>query len=513
MQTEIDQEMDAVDVLNSATRNLTRVDDLESGVSALAWWAGAIVGARTDLSVYLLDDRGRLNDLSGATSSSTRSTARRRQVLSRGTPEIVDVGSKRSKALFPLLGRGDRSIGVMEVTAPSTALRPRLAHLEVLANQMASIAGLFGMERRWRSRMTSITRLLDLRPVLAGCTTPEEVLGSSIRYVGNILDASVAGWIADDPGADSAWRFVGSKGIGVRRQGLLADGVLRRNEIPARFTAVTGHTEVSVVDSTRAVLVLAVPDDEAHIVGPLASMIDEGIQNVEAEQQISVRARQLDLGLAVTAHEIRGPLLGAGAALDSIRSSGVWTDTDRDLLRRTRKELGELAGRADGLLRWASTSGPSRGRALDLLPVVRSAVAACGRDVARVHVNAIGTFRVRASARQLRSAVTNLIRNALAYSPPDGDVRVSVSSADGWVTVDIEDEGPGVPQEMQTSIFDPFARGPAIGNPEGAGLGLFIARRVVEAHGGSLRLMEGSPTTFRIRLPAASEGRKRPSAS
>ena len=92
-------------------------------------------------------------------------------------------------------------------------------------------------------------------------------------------------------------------------------------------------------------------------------------------------------------------------------------------------------------------------------------------------------------------------------------MRVSVSSIAGWTTVDVEDEGPGIPDEVQTSIFDPFARGPAAGISEGAGLGLFIARRVVEAHGGSLGLVDGSPTTFRIRLPAAMEEGRLPSVS
>jgi signal transduction histidine kinase len=125
-----------------------------------------------------------------------------------------------------------------------------------------------------------------------------------------------------------------------------------------------------------------------------------------------------------------------------------------------------------------------------------------------VRVDAEGPLRAKVNASQLRGAVANLIRNALAYSPSDGVVRVSVSSTDHWAIIDVQDEGPGIPEEMQASIFDPFARGPASESTGGSGLGLFIARRVVEAHDGSLSLVGGPPTTFRIQLPAP-HGRER----
>ena len=506
-------QMDVAGILGAASRDLCRVQDLDAAASALERWAGVVVGSRTAVALWLLEDDGRLRNVFGSPGVAPRSEARRRMVLRTSAPDVLDVGPTRASALFPLLV-GDEAIGVMGVTASRGSLRECLGPLEVLANQVGVVAEHVGRESRWSSRVASMTRVLELGRLLTESKTDEHVVRSAVRCVRDVFPVPVAGWLAHETDGGILWRFVGSQGIGNRQRELLAEGDLEREQIPARFREATGHFETSLIGSKRAVLVLAdAGDDAPPILAPLASMIDEAMERVEAKRQISMRYRQFDLGLAITAHEIRGPLLGARAALESVRADEVWSEANRDLLSRTQRELEELAGTADGLLRWASTAQSLPARPLDLVPLIRSAATTVEPDAHRVRVDAEGPLRAKVNASQLRGAIANLIRNALAYSPCDGVVRVSVSSADDWAIIDVQDEGPGIPEEMQASIFDPFARGPASESTGGSGLGLFIARRVVEARGGSLSLVDGSPTTFRIQLPAAHGREKQAAAS
>ncbi len=105
---------------------------------------------------------------------------------------------------------------------------------------------------------------------------------------------------------------------------------------------------------------------------------------------------------------------------------------------------------------------------------------------------------------RLAQALGNLLSNAIRYTPRGGAVRVSAGTADGRVWIQVQDTGPGIPPEEQERVFTPFYRGQSAGRfPQGMGLGLSIARDLVQAHGGELALESrpGQGSTFTIRLP------------
>ena len=107
-----------------------------------------------------------------------------------------------------------------------------------------------------------------------------------------------------------------------------------------------------------------------------------------------------------------------------------------------------------------------------------------------------------------RSALTNLISNALRYTPEGGRITLAISRAeDRSVVISISDTGPGMAPEILPYIFDRFYR-TEVGRPlaEGTGLGLAIAKSIVELHGGSIGVESapGKGTTFILRFPAAS---------
>ncbi|MFM7395947.1 MAG: ATP-binding protein [Gammaproteobacteria bacterium] len=130
------------------------------------------------------------------------------------------------------------------------------------------------------------------------------------------------------------------------------------------------------------------------------------------------------------------------------------------------------------------------------------------RDVA-LNLRSTGKLDVVADPQWLRSGFENVLRNAIRYAPPQSSIEIDAhldAQDDTKIVVTIEDRGPGVPVEMLERIFEPYTRLSADADDgQGSGLGLTIARRVFEAHGGRISAEAAEPRGLRIRiiLPAA----------
>lgn len=109
---------------------------------------------------------------------------------------------------------------------------------------------------------------------------------------------------------------------------------------------------------------------------------------------------------------------------------------------------------------------------------------------------------------RIEQVITNLVSNALKYSPGGGSVKVTVTNSGGRAVLEVRDSGVGIAQGDLPHIFEPFRRsGASRHQVPGAGLGLFVVRRITEAHGGNVEV-ESSPgagTTFRVHLPLAAD--------
>ena len=111
---------------------------------------------------------------------------------------------------------------------------------------------------------------------------------------------------------------------------------------------------------------------------------------------------------------------------------------------------------------------------------------------------------VQADERKLRQVVFNLLSNAVKFTPPGGRVDVSAHPNDGVVTVAVTDTGPGIALEDQELVFEEFGQARGVSNDgEGTGLGLPLARKFIELHGGRLWIetVAGSGSSFRFTLP------------
>jgi two-component system, OmpR family, sensor histidine kinase MtrB len=166
-----------------------------------------------------------------------------------------------------------------------------------------------------------------------------------------------------------------------------------------------------------------------------------------------------------------------------------------DLLDRTRIEAGEFAlsiarcdlrGIVSGVVKAYEESCPARPFLLQLPdePVV-----------------------VPCDALRIEQVLNNLISNAMKYSPEESPVRVTLVCLEANAVLSVADRGIGIDDTAGARIFEPFRRGRNVGGVSGAGLGLSVTRRIVEAHGGRIefRSERGSETVFLVRLPLAPE--------
>ena len=108
----------------------------------------------------------------------------------------------------------------------------------------------------------------------------------------------------------------------------------------------------------------------------------------------------------------------------------------------------------------------------------------------------------------LQRAIDNILQNALDYTPPGKAMHIGVKASGNWLSVIIEDEGPGVPEDLLAHLFEPFFRADKSRGGKGWGLGLAIARDIVSAHDGKISAEVGESGGLRVtvRLPLFFKG-------
>ncbi|GGB51728.1 sensor histidine kinase [Tistrella bauzanensis] len=228
---------------------------------------------------------------------------------------------------------------------------------------------------------------------------------------------------------------------------------------------------------------------------------DFDVMAARLQQTVSARDRLLH----DVSHELRSPLARLQMAVGLVRQSPARIDSTLARLDLETARLNAMVGELLTLSRVESDM-PRHEDYVDLHGLVASvtgdarfeagplAVTVESRITPAATLSATGMI-VKGSAELLRRAIENVIRNALRFSPPGGTVLVTVGVDDAsrCHVLTVADSGPGVAPELLATMFDPFVRGvdgtAAAGaglSGQGYGLGLAIARRTIEAHGGSI---------------------------
>lgn len=228
-------------------------------------------------------------------------------------------------------------------------------------------------------------------------------------------------------------------------------------------------------------------------------------------QLLNDRAAELELFSARVAHDILGPLSPVRMALDLIRRKAPPELNFAPILDRAQRSMGHVRDLVDGLLAFArSGARPEPGVAAELL-VLKAVLSdaeplAAERTVTLLLDEPMPDTGVACSRGVLHSLAQNLVRNAIVYMGDSvrREVTLRAAQVGGRVRVEVEDTGPGLAPGTEKRLFEPYIRGPDVGQA-GFGLGLATVKRLAEGHGGAVgvRSEPGQGTTFWFELPAA----------
>lgn len=351
-----------------------------------------------------------------------------------------------------------------------------------------------------------------------------------VRTLSVLVDAClVTAWVIVTDGAISdywalylivvvsaAMRFdlVQTMGIAVGEAALygalaVGDGRLPRELVMHRTSlmVITGFA-VGILSQQRLVHRRVGQALEAEAVVRSRELDDERAE-VERLKRVDVAKSEF---VAVAAHEFRTPLAAVIGVLSTLKEHGpVLTPEERlELIDGATSQANRLARLVDDLLTVARIEDGILRLLLEpveprhLLAEAAQVSGMTGRLV--IKIGRLG--QVRCDQDAIIRVLTNLLDNARKYSPPDSKVHISVTLEDDMMRFTVSDEGSGIPEDERDEIFERFRRLEGGKAKPGAGLGLYICRGLVEAHGGTIRADDGphGGAEMSFTLPRAVKG-------
>ncbi|HIA52588.1 MAG TPA: PAS domain S-box protein [Candidatus Melainabacteria bacterium] len=218
----------------------------------------------------------------------------------------------------------------------------------------------------------------------------------------------------------------------------------------------------------------------------------------------------------MVSHDLRTPLTSVQSYLDLLGRGvyGQLSDAGTQKLGLLNKSVDRLVNMIRDLLdidRWEAGHLKIAVGDTSLNAIVEPSLEAVNshREVKKVTINAPKEdLQIRGDSERLVQVVINLLHNAIKFSPEKGTIDLTAKKENGFVEIDIKDEGPGIPADLQKTIFERFKQ---VSDTDatvkkGTGLGLAISKAIVEAHGGTIGVNseDGKGSTFWFKLPADS---------
>ncbi|MDK1474945.1 HAMP domain-containing sensor histidine kinase [Streptomyces sp. 549] len=503
----------------------------------------AVIGTVTALALHsYLENQldGRLTDLA------RRAAGPPGGVLPPGVPGgadplgFVTAGGQRVGTLGAETSGGDVAEGVVSQEADGTAAGTGTTAVPL---DSAQLRALDAVANDGQPHTASLPELGDYRVVTVQTDDGGTVLvGLPLAEVQDIVGTLVVAELC-------------VAGAGLLAAGIAAAAIVRIALRPLHRVAATA-TRVSELPLHQGEVSLRdrVPEEDTDPrteVGQVGAALNRMLGHVEsalaARQQSETRVRQF---VADAGHELRTPLASIRGYAELTRRGPEDTGPDtRYALGRIESESVRMTGLVEDLLLLArlDTGRPLERTATDLVPLVVDAVSdarAAGGDHGWRLALPDAPVRVVGDPDRLRQVLVNLLANARTHTPPDTTVTVRVDAdTDGWVLMEVADDGPGIPPDLLPHVFERFARGDAsrtratrptagthrtgstgstgtssgssgssgstgsTGSSGSTGLGLAIVQAVVTAHGGAARVRSvPGRTVFTVQLPAGGPG-------
>jgi len=293
--------------------------------------------------------------------------------------------------------------------------------------------------------------------------------------------------------------------------------------------------------------------EENERMGPLSKLLKEGLENVFRKEinfgvtltlEVTterMKIREKELGemivlhditrektiermktefVSLSAHQLRTPLAAIKWTIQMLLDGdiGEITPEQREIIEKTQKSNERMIGLINDLL---DVTRIEEGRYLykpilsDLGSVVRFVINSQEDELKRKGLKLEfskprdNLSRVMVDVEKMRVVVQNLLENAIKYTPSGGKIKVSLKDNKTEIEFKIEDSGVGIPEDQQGRVFAKFFRGANVirMETEGSGLGIFISKNIVEAHGGKMwfESKEGKGATFYFTIPVKKE--------
>ena len=243
-------------------------------------------------------------------------------------------------------------------------------------------------------------------------------------------------------------------------------------------------------------------DEVSRLAQTLNTMLDRLEAAVVGQQRL----------VADASHELKTPLATMRAEIDVSLFADALSPSARTVLLSAREEVDRMSRTVADLLTLAAVDEgvfalAARSTDLDSLAAIVVDALRPWADGRRVEIELDDEGAVvEADAEQLGRAIRNLVENAIRFSPEGGTVVVRTGAVGSTAVLQVEDEGPGVPEHLRERIFDRFFRADPsrTRSTGGSGLGLAIARHIAEGHGGRVRVVPREPggSIFVLTLPA-----------
>jgi signal transduction histidine kinase len=265
----------------------------------------------------------------------------------------------------------------------------------------------------------------------------------------------------------------------------------------------TTTRDITATDLSRRIATSGPPDELRTLAETINSMLERLETAFRAERAL----------VEDVSHELRNPVAVIQANVEAVLGNEQSTpDERRDAAAVVTRATGRMSRLLEDLLATArKRSSAFVDREVDLAGVARDVadefMLLAGERQLRFDLRLAPGPVVYADPALLDRALSNLLSNAVRLAPPGSVVTVASGSRQGWAWVAVRDQGPGIPEKERPRVFDRFHRGPGQ-QGRGSGLGLSIARQIVESHEGRLVLADrtGPGSTFVVWLPERAVG-------